>query len=288
MYKIVKKETLSEEIYSMSILAPRVAKTAKPGQFVIVIADEKGERLPFTVCDTDIEEGTVEIVIQKVGYSTKFLDQFEEGDSIAEFAGPLGMPSEFLNRDIEELKKENLVFIAGGLGAAPVFPQVKWFGERGIDVDVILGARNKEAVILEERLKEYAKNVYVCTDDGSCGFDGMVTDRLKDLIENENKVYDRCVAIGPMIMMKFVCLMTEELDIPTTVSMNPIMVDGTGMCGACRLSVGEETKFACVDGPEFDGHLVDFDEAMKRAVQYRDQEIIADHECKCGGGNHNG
>lgn len=277
MYKIVEKEILAPNIFSMDILAPRVAKSALPGQFIIVITEEKGERVPLTICDYNREEGTVQIVAQASGHSTKKLMALEKGDSVYSFLGPLGKPSEYVDMPEEDLKKESIIFVAGGVGTAPVYPQVRWLKHRGIDVDVIVGAQSKDRVILEDRLKKYAKNVYVATDDGSYGFDGMVTDCLRDLVENQNKNYTRCVAIGPMIMMKFTSLLTKELGIPTTVSMNPIMVDGTGMCGACRLSVGDETKFACVDGPEFDGHQVDFDEAMHRQKQY------TTHECKCGG-----
>lgn len=272
MYKIVRKEQLAPNIFSMDIEAPRVAKSAKPGQFIILVVDEEGERIPLTICDYDLDEGTVQIVFQPMGGSTKKLVALDEGDYLHSFVGPLGVPSAYTNEDIEELKKEKILFIAGGVGTAPVYPQVKWLKERGVDVDVIIGAKNKEMMILEDKIAEYADNVYPTTDDGSYGFSGMVTDRLKDLVENEGKKYDRCIAIGPMIMMKFVTLLTKELEIPTTVSMNPIMVDGTGMCGACRLTVGDETKFACVDGPEFDGHLINFDEAMQRQAQYKDEE----------------
>lgn len=278
MYKIVKKEMLADNIYSMDILAPRVAESAQPGQFVIVIVDEEGERLPLTICDYDVDQGTVQIVVQTMGCSTRKLEAKEEGDSLHSFVGPLGVPSEYVNKDIEELKKEKIVFIAGGVGTAPTFPQVRWLTEKGLKVDVILGAKNKEKVILEDKIGKYAENLYVCTDDGSYGFHGMVTDRLKDLVENEDKEYTKVIAIGPMIMMKFVSILTEELDIPTVVSLNPIMVDGTGMCGACRVTVGNETKFACVDGPEFNAHEVDFDEAMQRQGQYKQEECAMEEE----------
>ena len=278
----------------MDIEAPRVAKASKPGQFVIVKNDEKGERVPLTVADYDVEKGTVTIVFQTVGASTQQLATFEEGDFVADFVGPLGMPSEFIEEDIEELKNKNIIFVAGGVGAAPVYPQVKWFKENGIDVDVIVGSRNKELLILEDEMRAVAKNLYISTDDGSYGFDGRVTDCLKDLVENQGKKYDHAVVIGPMIMMKFMSMLTKELNIPTTVSLNPIMVDGTGMCGACRVNVGGEIKFACVDGPEFDGHLVNFDESMRRQTMYKTQEgraILKLEEkdthhrvgCGCGG-----
>lgn len=294
MFKVVGKTLLTDNIYLMDIEAPRVAKASKPGQFVIVKNDEKGERVPLTVADYDVEKGTVTIVFQTVGASTQQLATFEEGDFVADFVGPLGMPSEFIEEDIEELKNKNIIFVAGGVGAAPVYPQVKWFKENGIDVDVIVGSRNKELLILEDEMRAVAKNLYISTDDGSYGFDGRVTDCLKDLVENQGKKYDHAVVIGPMIMMKFMSMLTKELNIPTTVSLNPIMVDGTGMCGACRVNVGGEIKFACVDGPEFDGHLVNFDESMRRQTMYKTQEgraILKLEEkdthhrvgCGCGG-----
>lgn len=273
MYKIVRKEILAPNIFSMDILAPRVAASAKPGQFLIIIVDEKGERVPLTICDYDKDEGTVQIVVQAMGSSTKRLADMAEGDSLKDFVGPLGVPSEFVNEDIEELKKKKYLFVAGGVGTAPVYPQVRWLTERGVEVDVIMGAKNKELVILEDKMKSVATNLYVATDDGSYGFHGLVTNYIEELVENQGKEYDRCVAIGPMIMMKFTALTTKKLNIPTVVSLNPIMVDGTGMCGACRVTVGDETKFACVHGPEFDGHLVDFDEALKRQTQYKEEEM---------------
>lgn len=272
MYKIVKKEYLANNIYLMTVKAPRVAKHCYPGQFVIVKMDEKGERIPLTICDYDRETGTITIVFQVVGASTKLMAEYEEGDIFLDFVGPLGCKSELIDEDPEELKKKQILFVAGGVGTAPVYPQVKWMKEQGYDVDCIIGARNKELIILEDAMKQYAKNVYVCTDDGSYGFKGNVNDQIKELIHNQGKHYDLVIAIGPLIMMKFVCILTKELGIKTVVSMNPIMVDGTGMCGACRLTVGEDVKFACVDGPEFDGHLVNFDEAMKRQQMYKTEE----------------
>jgi len=284
LYKIVEKKELAPNIYSMDILAPRVANSAQPGQFVIVITDESGERIPLTICDYDKEKGTVNIVVQAMGCSTKKMVALEEGEYFKDFVGPLGKPSDYVNMDLEEVKKKKYIFVAGGVGAAPVYPQVKWFHERGIDVDVIVGAKTKDLVILEDKIKEVAGNLYIATDDGSYGYNGMVTGCLEDLVKNQGKKYDQCISIGPMIMMKFVSLLTEELGIPTVVSLNPIMVDGTGMCGACRVSVGDETKFACVDGPEFDGHLVDFDEALKRQAQYKSEEVKLDkkveEDCK--------
>lgn len=272
MYKIVKAEKLADKIYLMDVEAPRVAKHCLPGQFVIVKMDDKGERIPLTICDYDREAGTITIVFQEVGASTVKMSQLKEGDYFRDFVGPLGCESEFVHEDLESLKQKKMVFVAGGVGAAPVYPQVKWLHEHGIEADVILGAKTKDMVILEKELEAVAGNLYVTTDDGSYGRSGMVTKVLEDLVNEEGKHYDHCVAIGPMIMMKFVCLLTKKLEIPTIVSMNPIMVDGTGMCGACRLQVGDEIKFACVDGPEFDGHLVDFDQAMKRAQTYKTAE----------------
>ena len=246
MYKILKAEKLAEKIYLMDVEAPRVSAHCQPGQFVIVKLDEHGERIPLTICDYDREKKSVTIVFQTVGAATEKMAGLKEGDAFMDFVGPLGCPSEFIHEDVEELKKKKYIFVAGGVGAAPVYPQVKWMHEHGIDVDVIVGTKSKEFLILEDQMRAVAGNLYITTDDGSYVQKGMVTDVLKKLVEEEGKKYDVCVAIGPMIMMKFVCLMTKELQIPTIVSMNPIMVDGTGMCGACRLTVGNEVKFACV------------------------------------------
>lgn len=272
MYKIVKKRKLNSSVYLMDIEAPRIAKSAKPGQFVIVIADEKGERIPLTICDYDKEKGTITIVFQTVGASTTHMAEYEEGDCFSDFVGPLGQPSELVGENLEELRKKNIIFIAGGVGTAPVYAQVKWLAENGVKADVIIGAKTKDLIIFEDEMKSFAGNLYIATDDGSAGYKGMVTNLLKDLIEKENKHYDVAVAIGPMIMMKFVAKLTKEYNLKTIVSLNTIMVDGTGMCGACRVTVGGTTKFACVDGPEFDGHLVDFDEAMKRQTIYKTEE----------------
>ena len=271
MYKIQKAEKLNENIYLMVVEAPRVARHCEPGQFVIVKIDETGERIPLTICDYDREAGTITIVFQPVGASTRKFAELKEGDAFRDFTGPLGCPSEFVKEDIESLKKKKILFVGGGVGAAPVYPQVKWLKEHGIDADVIIGSKNKDLLILEDEMRAVSGNYYPCTDDGSYGHAGMVTTMVEELVEHGNH-YDVCIAIGPMIMMKFVCLLTKKLAIPTVVSMNPIMVDGTGMCGACRLLVGDEVKFACVDGPEFDGHLVDFDNAMKRQQMYKTQE----------------
>ena len=288
MYQIKKAKILADKIYLMDVEAPRVAKHCEPGQFVIVKIDEKGERVPLTICDYDREAGTVTIVLQTIGASTEKMAHLKEGDYFRDFVGPLGCPSEFVNEDIDELKKKHILFVAGGVGAAPVYPQVKWLHNHGIKADVIVGSKTKDLLILEEEMKAVAGNYYPCTDDGSYGHAGMVTSKIEQLVNEEGKKYDLCVAIGPMIMMKFACLTTKKLEIPTIVSMNPIMVDGTGMCGACRLQVGNEVKFACVDGPEFDGHLVDFDQAMKRQQMYKSKEGRALLKVQEGDTHHGG
>ena len=288
MYKILKAEKLADKIFLMDVHAPRVAKHCQPGQFVIVKMDDKGERIPLTICDYDREAGTITIVFQEVGASTVKMSALKEGDSFRDFVGPLGCASEFVAENLASLKKKKMLFVAGGVGAAPVYPQVKWLHEHGIEADVVLGAKTKDMVILEKELEAVAGNLYVTTDDGSYGRSGMVTAVVEDLVQNDGKQYDVCVAIRPMIMMKFVCLLTKKLEIPTIVSMNPIMVDGTGMCGACRLQVGDEIKFACVDGPEFDGHLVDFDQAMKRAQTYKTAEGRAMLKLQEGDTHHGG
>lgn len=280
MYKIVRKKELTDNIFLMDIEAKRVAKSAKPGQFIIIKNNERGERIPLTIADYNRELGTVSIVFQAVGLGTKELADFNEGDYVQDFVGPLGVESEFIKEDIEELKKKNIIFIAGGVGAAPIYPQVKWMKEHGIDCDVIVGSRSKDLLILEEEMRSVAGNLYISTDDGSYGYNGRVTDLLKELVEVKGKHYDEAIVIGPMIMMKFVCMLTKELNIKTIVSLNPIMVDGTGMCGACRVTVGGKVKFACVDGPEFDGHLVDFDEAMRRQSLYKAEEKHNHDNCK--------
>ena len=285
MFKILEKRLLAENIYLLQIEAPRVAQSALPGQFVIVRVDEQGERVPLTIADFDKEKGSVTIVIQTIGVSTRKLCALGEGDYIADFAGPLGNPSEFVHMPLEELQKRHYLFVAGGVGTAPVYPQVKWLYEHGVKVDVIIGAKTASMLIYTEEMERVAENLYIATDDGSKGFKGMVTAKIKELYDVECKRYDECVAIGPMIMMKFVTLTTKEYDLQTTVSLNALMVDGTGMCGACRVSVGGKTLFTCVDGPEFDGHQVDFDEAMRRQAMYRCQESDAshkhEHKCNC-------
>ena len=272
MYRILKASRLADKIFLMEVEAPRVAKSCQPGEFVIVKMDERGERIPLTICDYNRETGTVTIVFQSVGASTERMARLQAGDAFQDFVGPLGQPSDFVKEDFQEVKSRKYLFVAGGVGTAPVYPQVKWMKNHGMDVDVIVGAKTKDLLILEKEMEEVAGQLYITTDDGSYGRKGMVTEVIRDLVENKGQHYDVCVAIGPMIMMKFVCLLTKELQLPTIVSMNPVMVDGTGMCGACRLSVGGEVKFACVDGPEFDGHLVDFDEAMKRQQIYKTEE----------------
>lgn len=288
MYRIVKAEQLADKIYLMDVEAPRVARSCQPGEFVIVKVDEAGERIPLTVCDYDRERGVVTIVFQIVGASTQKMAALQAGDSFRDFVGPLGRPSEFIREDLEVLKGKKMLFVAGGVGTAPVYPQVKWLRAHGIDADVVVGAKTKDMLILEEPMRAVAGNLYITTDDGSYGQKGLVTDVVRDLVENQGKKYDACVAIGPMIMMKFVCLLTKELNIPTIVSMNPIMVDGTGMCGACRVTVDGKVKFACVDGPEFDGHGVNFDEAMRRQTLYKTEEGRAMLQLQEGDTHHGG
>lgn len=287
MYKIVKAEELTTNIYRMDVEAPRVAKSCQPGQFVIVRTDEDAERIPLTICDYDRNAGTVTIVFQTVGGATQFMSTLKAGDAFHDFVGPLGCPSELVNEAPDALAKKKVLFVAGGVGTAPVYPQAKWLHEHGAPADVIVGAKTKDLLILEKEMEAVAGNLYITTDDGSYGRSGMVTQTIKDLVA-EWKRYDVCIAIGPMIMMKFVCQLTKELGIPTIVSLNPIMVDGTGMCGACRVTVGGAVKFACVDGPEFDGHLVDFDQAMKRQQLYKTQEGRALLREKEGGTHHGG
>ena len=289
MFTISKKRLLAPNIYLMEVDAPRVAKSAQPGQFVIVRVREKGERIPLTIADYNREKGTVTIVTQTIGASTRLICALEEGEALLDFAGPLGQPSELIHETDEQLAGKKILFIGGGVGTAPVYPQVKYLSERGFKPDVIIGAKTKEIVIMEEEMRAVTNNYYLATDDGSSGFKGLVTDMLRDLVQNQGKQYDLVVTIGPMIMMKFVTLLTKELGIKTIASLNTLMVDGTGMCGACRVSVGGQTRFTCVDGPEFDAHLVDFDEAMRRQNMYRSiegQKLAElehkDHNCKVG------
>ena len=287
MYKIIRAEELTTNIYLMDVEAPRVAKRCEPGQFIIVRLDEEGERIPLIICDYDRSKGTITIVFQVVGAETFRMAGLKVGDSFHDFVGPLGCASELIHEDEAALKSKRILFVAGGVGTAPVYPQVKWLHKRGIAADVIVGAKNKDLLILEKEMEAVAGNLYVTTDDGSYGRKGMVTNTIQELVDG-GKQYDLCIAIGPMIMMKFVSLLTKDLNIPTVGRLNPIMVDGTGMCGACRVTVGEEIKFACVDGPEFDGHLVNFDEAMKRQQIYKTAEGRAFLQEKEGNTHHGG
>lgn len=286
MYKIVLKEMLTPTICRMKVEAPRLASSARPGQFLIIRADERGERIPLTISDYDREEGTVTIVTQKIGASTAEICSYEVGDSFADVVGPLGIPSDFTEMTDEELKSRRYVFIAGGVGTAPVYPQVKWLHERGVSVDVIIGAKNKDLLIYKDEMASVCDNLYICTDDGSDGFKGLVTAMLEKLVTEDGNKYDQAVAIGPMIMMKFATLTCRKLGLPVIVSLNTLMVDGTGMCGACRVTVGGKVRFACVEGPEFDGYLVDFDEAMRRQRMYNLEEKDANehHVCRIGRG----
>ena len=270
MYKIVSKQVLNPTVTKMEIEAPLVAKKAQPGQFIILRTDENGERIPLTVADYDREKGTVTIIFQIVGATTNQLNSFNEGDYIHDFVGPLGKPTE-----TEGLKK--VAVVGGGVGCAIAFPIAKKLHEMGAEVHSVVGFRNKDLVILEDDFKNNSDVFKLMTDDGSYGEKGLVGNALEELIKEGNQ-YDEVITIGPLIMMKFVCQLTKKYDVKTIVSMNPIMIDGTGMCGGCRLTVGGETKFACVDGPDFDGHLVDFDEAMKRGQMYKEFERHAYEE----------
>ncbi|SHK44556.1 ferredoxin--NADP+ reductase [Anaerocolumna jejuensis DSM 15929] len=272
MYQILKKEVLNPTVTLMEIDAPMVARKAEPGQFIILRADEEGERIPLTIADYNREKGTVTIIYQIVGATTEALNHLEEGDSLHDFVGPLG-------RATETEGKKKVAVVGGGVGCAIAYPVVKKFHEQGAEVHAIVGFRNKDLVILEDEFRANSSKLFLMSDDGSCGEKGLVTDALKRLIDSGEK-YDEVITIGPLIMMKFVSKLTKEYGIKTVASMNPVMVDGTGMCGGCRLSVGGKTKFACVDGPEFDAHEVDFDEAMERSTMYRPFERKA-HEETC-------
>lgn len=276
MYKILTKKQLNPDTWRMDILAPRAAKRAAPGQFVMLRADAEGERIPLTVADCDHGKSIVTIIFQAVGYTTKKLAAMEPGQALADFLGPLGKPAELP-------EKGRVLCVGGGVGVAVVYPEVKELFRRGVDVDVIIGARSENLIILEDECKAVCNRLFITTDDGTKGRKGLVTDVLKDQLTNEH--YDEVIAIGPVIMMKFVCKMTKEFGVKTTASMNPLMVDGTGMCGCCRVTVGGEVKYACVDGPEFDGHLIDFDEAMKRLTSYREEEKAALQRHACGEGD---
>lgn len=284
MYEILTKRELAPRIFEMKINAPRVAQSALPGQFIIVRTDEQGERIPLTICDYDRQEGTVTIVTQIVGISSNKICEMEPGQAFADFAGPLGLPSELTELSDDELRNKRVLFVAGGVGTAPVYPQAKWMCEHGVKADVIIGSKTKSMFSYVDEMKQVA-NVYLCTDDGSEGFHGMVPALMEELIVNQGKQYDLCVIIGPMIMMKFAAMATKKYGIPTVVSLNALMVDGTGMCGACRVTVDGQTRFTCVEGPEFDGHKVDFDEAMRRQNMYRNHPKTnpETHNCKCHG-----
>lgn len=287
MYEIKRYERLTDNIFLLDVYAPRVAKKCLAGQFVIIRVDDKGERIPLTVCDFDRDKSLVTVVVQEIGATTYKTGKLRVGDCLADFVGPLGNPSELTQMPIGELKNKKVVFVAGGVGAAPVYPQVKYLHENGVKADVIVGAKNKDLLILQNELRNVAENVFVTTDDGSCGDKGLVTYKLQKLVAS-GKNYDLCVAIGPVIMMKFVSALTKQLGIKTVVSMNPIMVDGTGMCGACRVIVGDKVRFACVDGPEFDGHAVDYDDAMTRQRLYKTEEGRAFLKAKEGDTHHGG
>lgn len=280
MYRILSKEMLSPAICRMRVLAPRVASSAHPGQFLIVRVDEHGERIPLTISDYDPEEGSVTIVTQKIGASTKEICALEEGGYFEDVVGPLGLPSDFVEKSDEEIRASRYIFIAGGVGTAPVYPQVKYLKAHGAYVDVIIGAKTAGLLIYKEEMAAVCDHLYVCTDDGSEGFKGMVTGLLEKIVLEDGNRYDQAVAIGPMIMMKFATLTAKKLGLPIIVSLNTLMVDGTGMCGACRVTVAGKTRFACVEGPEFNGYDVDFDEAMRRQGMYRKEEIEEDHKCK--------
>ena len=286
MYEIITKEMLTPTICRMKVNAPMLARAAQPGQFLMVLPEEKGERIPLTISDYDPEEGSVTIVTQKIGASTSDILSFEPGESFRDVAGPLGHPSEFVSFSPEQLSESRYIFIAGGVGTAPVYPQAKWLRSRGAKVDVIIGAKTKDILIYKEEMASVCDNLFICTDDGSEGFHGMVTALLEKLVREEGRSYTMAVAIGPMIMMKFTTLTAVRLGLPITVSLNTLMVDGTGMCGACRVSVAGKTRFACVEGPEFNGAEVDFDEAMRRQGQYKTEEAEAlkNHKCRIGRG----
>ena len=272
---------LTPSICLMEVEVPRLAASAQPGQFLIVRAREEGERIPLTICDFDSAKGTVTIVTQIVGASSRMICALEEGDCFTDVVGPLGRPSDFMEMPPESLRGRRFLFVAGGLGTAPVYPQAKYLHEHGALVDVVVGAKTADLLILRSEMAAVCDNLFICTDDGSEGHHGLVTEKVKLLLA-EGRQYDQAVAIGPMIMMKFVALTLRGSGIPLVVSLNTLMVDGTGMCGCCRITVGGKVRFACVEGPEFDGYQVDFDEALRRQTLYRPQEQEADHKCKIG------
>lgn len=283
MFEILTKEVLNPQIVRMEVEAPRIASSALPGQFLIVRTHAMGERIPLTICDYSPERGTVTLVTQIVGASSRRICDMEVGDCFTDVVGPLGQPSDFVKVSEAELSQQRFLFVAGGLGTAPVYPQVKYLHERGARVDVVLGAKSKDYVIFEEEMQSVCDRLFICTDDGSYGYKGLVTGQVEALLSAGER-YDQAVAIGPMVMMKYVALTTKPFDLPLTVSLNTLMVDGTGMCGACRVTIAGKTKFACVDGPEFNAYEVDFDEAIQRQGMYKTQEIEADHQCRLENG----
>ncbi|HOG23232.1 MAG TPA: sulfide/dihydroorotate dehydrogenase-like FAD/NAD-binding protein [Candidatus Omnitrophota bacterium] len=271
MYEILSKTKLNNDVEEMVIRAPYVARRCEPGQFIILRVDDEGERIPLTIAEYDSQKGTVSIIYQVVGFTTRKLSEKKAGEFIADFVGPLGKPTRLHAH-------KRVIGIGGGVGAAPLYPQLRKLSEMGTEVDLILGARNKDLIILEEKFRTFCKNIYITTDDGSYGMKGLVTDKLKELVEGGNQ-YDEVIAIGPLVMMKFVSLLTKQYNLKTSVSLNPIMIDGTGMCGGCRVTIAGETKFACVDGPDFDGHQVDYDELLRRQGMYKTEE---NHACRIG------
>lgn len=278
MYKIVSKKILNSALELMEIHAPFVARKCEAGQFIIIRVDEDGERIPLTIADFNREKETVTIIYQKVGYSSNLLSEKQEGDYVEDFVGPLGVPSPLKYTD------KKVIGVAGGLGAAPIYPQLKKLHEMGVKVDVIIGGRSKDFIILEEQFREFCDNVYICTDDGSYGAKGFVTVVLQELLDRGEE-YEECIAIGSLGMMKGVVDVTKPAGLHTMVSLNPLMIDGTGMCGGCRVTIDGEMKFACVDGPDFDGFKVDFKECMERQSFFKDKEQeMNDHACKIGRG----
>jgi ferredoxin/flavodoxin---NADP+ reductase len=271
VYEILSKTKLNNDVEEMVIRAPYVARRCEPGQFIILRVDDEGERIPLTIAEYDSQKGTVSIIYQVVGFTTRKLSEKKAGEFIADFVGPLGKATQLHDH-------KRVIGIGGGVGAAPLYPQLKKLSKMGVHVDLILGARHKGLIILEEKFKKFCKNIYITTDDGSYGTKGLVTDKLKELVDGGNQ-YDEVIAIGPLVMMKFVSLLTKKYDLKTSVSLNPIMIDGTGMCGGCRVTIAGETKFACVDGPDFDGHQVDYDELLRRQGMYKTEET---HACKIG------
>lgn len=278
MFRIVRKERLNQAVVLFEIEAPFIAAKARAGQFVIVRANEQGERVPFTIADYDAEKGTITIIIQVIGGTTMELDRLSEGDCIRDVAGPLGMATEYGDA-------RRVAVVGGGVGCAIAYPQAKELTKLGAEVDMIAGFRNKDIIILENEMRAVSKELHICTDDGSYGTKGFVTDKLEELI-NSGKKFDLVIAIGPVIMMKFICAVTKKYGIKTIVSLNPIMIDGTGMCGCCRVTVGGKVRYACVEGPDFDGHQVDFDELIRRNSAYKEHE--KDHVCRLTGGVRNG